>query len=533
MAALVQKTSQFFFDGVTSTSRSITGVTAGNTVVATVAMCSQPNTSPTAAVPTPSGWSVGIAPAGATGISAYRPVAAIFYKANAASGTHTVSLPTLPTDTYGEVTIEEFSGLDTTTPLDQTSSNVTTSATSSAGVGTPSASSALGGVNVTIASTGGGSVTGFGNPTSSYTPIDSEPNPNVHMTYAAAYKIQGASSVTHSATYGFTGTSEFVGVQASFKNASGGPTAYTLVVDPVSYALTAAAETVTATRALTISPASYALTAAAVNLAVGRVLNVAPVSYALTAAAETVTATRVLNIAPVSYSLTAADVTLTYAPSLKELVVDPASYTLSLADVAVTATRALTIDPATYSLTNSAVTLSVGRVVNDAPVSYTLTASPITLAIGRVLSVDPASYALSAANVTLEYDTANPVLVVDPVSYVLTAAEIALEYGSARPHEEISYAVHKKRKKPREKWSGVPFTRRFPDIEPEKIEVVERAAEEAAQMPKPPSKKRAISLLEEYGIYQERMAKVLIEIERVKREEREEEEVASALFSLL
>jgi hypothetical protein len=111
-------------------------------------------------------------------------------------------------------------------------------------------------------------------------------------------------------------------------------TSYDLTVDPASYALTATAETVTATRALTISPASYTLTAAAETLTATRALSIDPASYSLTNSAVTLTVARALSIDPAAYALTAADVELEYASSAKELIVDPASYVFSLADVA-------------------------------------------------------------------------------------------------------------------------------------------------------------------------------------------------------
>ena len=273
---------------------------------------------------------------------------------------------------------------------------------------------------------------------------------------------------TAAMTPSFTSTA---GAQAAvlvvgFRQAAGG-TAYDLTVDPASYALTAAAETVTATRALTIAPASYSLTAQAVNLAVGRVLsvspasyalsaaavttavgralNVSPASYSLTAAAQTMTAARSLNISPVSYALTAADVTLTYAPSAKELLIDPASYAVSAADVSFAVTRALSIDPASYSLTNSAETLSVGRVLSIDPASYALSASAQTLAVGRVLSVDPVAYALTLADVTLDYRPSNPELIVDPVSYSLSLPDVEFEYGRSGGGRDDSKAKTRKR----------------------------------------------------------------------------------------
>ena len=294
--------------------------------------------------------------------------------------------------------------------------------------------------------------------------VTQETDGNNYWTGATGYKLVTATTAqlaswVESATRGLMKI-------AAFKEAAGG-TAYDLTVDPASYTLTAAAETVTATRALTIAPASYSLTAQAVNLAVGRVLsvspasyalsaaavttavgralNVSPASYSLTAAAQTMTAARSLSISPVSYALTAADVTLTYAPSAKELLIDPASYAVSAADVSFAATRALSIDPASYSLANSAETLSVGRVLSVNPASYALSASAQTLAVGRVLSVDSVAYALTLADVALDYRPSNPELIVDPVSYSLSLPDVEFEYGRSGGGRDDSKAKTRKR----------------------------------------------------------------------------------------
>jgi hypothetical protein len=263
---------------------------------------------------------------------------------------------------------------------------------------------------------------------SGFTVQTQEGDSNLYWTGCAASRVVAATTaLTPSFTISGGGSDCAVAVDV-FKASAGG-TSYNLTVDPASYSLTAAAETVTATRALTIAPASYGLTAQAVNLAVGRALNISPASYTLSAAAVTMTATRTLNVSPASYALTAADVTLTYAPSLKELVVDPASYAVSAANVSFAVTRALSIDPASYSLTNSAETLSVGRVLSVNAASYALSASAQTLVVGRVLSVDPVAYSLTLADVTLDYRPSNPVLSVDPVSYTLSLPDVEFEYG--------------------------------------------------------------------------------------------------------
>lgn len=217
---------------------------------------------------------------------------------------------------------------------------------------------------------------------SGYT-VSEEGDANNYWTGAIGRQIVNTTSAVASSWVVAPGASNGGTVTFAIKEAVGGA-AYELTVDPASYSLTEAAETVTATRALTIEPASYSVTAAAVNLAVGRAVNFAPASYALTAAAETLTTA-----------------------------------------------RALSIDPASYSLTNSAVTLSVGRALNDAAASYTLTTSPQTLTVARALSIDTTAYVLTAPDVTLEHVTANPVLIVNPVSYVLSLPDVSVEYGSS------------------------------------------------------------------------------------------------------
>jgi hypothetical protein len=283
-----------------------------------------------------------------------------------------------------------------------------------------------------------------------------------------------------------------------------------LNVSPASYALTASAQTLTATRALNISPASYAITAAPVTLSVGRVLSVAPASYSLTAAAETLSVGRALSFDPVSYALSAADVTLTYTPvsGSAVLVVDPASYTLTAANEALMVTRALSIDPASYAVSAAAVTLSVGRVLSVGPVSYSLTASPVALTATRVLSVDPVAYAITAAPVTLDYVSTAKVLVVDPVAYVLTTSPVTFETTSrpATPQDGGGGGGGKKRK-------GKKGPIYYRHIEPEDLERFEQAAKEIAAEPEQPKKLekvRAVSLLKQYGIYQEQYARFLV-----------------------
>jgi hypothetical protein len=317
---------------------------------------------------------------------------------------------------------------------------------------------------------------------SGFTVQTQEGDNNLYWTGCAASRVVAATTaLTPSFTISGGGSDCAVAIDV-FKASAGG-TSYDLTVDPASYSLTAAAETVTATRALTISPASYALTAANVNLAVGRAVNFAPAIYTLTAAAETLTAT-----------------------------------------------RALSIDPASYSLTNSAVTLSVGRVVSVDPVAYTLTTSAEMLTVARQLNIAPAAYALTAADVTLDYASANPVLSVDPVSYTLSASDVTFEFTGGVQLLGGGPGGPRKRRGGTESYLERLLGRPLDEIEPEEIEVIEQAAEEAAKAPQPPKREEAEESLREYGLaLKEAYVQIFIELEQKKRQAMEEEEMMAVI----
>jgi hypothetical protein len=400
----------------------------------------------------------------------------VYVKENGAGGaSHTLTF-TYGSATYPTVFFIECAGASTAS---YDSGSLTSGAS---GAGSPfnrnsgGQAQAANAILTFCATDAGGSLT-YAN--SGYT-VSQESDGNNYWTGAIGRQIVNTTSAvtsswTVSASNGGT-------VTFAIKEAAGG-TSYDLTVDPASYSLTAAAETVTATRALTISPASYALTAANVNLAVGRAVNFAPASYTLTAAAETLTAT-----------------------------------------------RALSIDPASYSLTNSAVTLSVGRVVSVDPVAYTLTTSAETLTVARQLNIAPAAYVLTAADVTLDYASANPVLSVDPVSYTLSASDVTFEFTGGVQLLGGGPGGPRKRRGGTESYLERLLGRPLDEIEPEEIEVIEQAAEEAAKAPQPPKREEAEESLREYGLaLKEAYVQIFIELEQKKRQAMEEEEMMAVI----
>lgn len=220
--AFVQKTAQQLFSGVSTASRTITGVTAHNTVAALVTFASQPNPTNPAALPIPTGWTVAENPIGpGPDTSPYRPVNAIYFKADAASGSHTIDFSgaaALPTDSYGAITLIEFSGCDTTSPLD-------THGTTSAMTGTSGSTSAVtnsiaDAVALVIGHPDSNGVSSLSFPPSSgYTDLDHSTNNSADAAYDFGYKILSATG-SQQASWTWTGDAPFQGTIVILKGAS-------------------------------------------------------------------------------------------------------------------------------------------------------------------------------------------------------------------------------------------------------------------------------------------------------------------------
>jgi len=204
---------------------------------------------------------------------------------------------------------------------------------------------------------------------SGFTVQTQEGDNNLYWTGCAASRVVAATTAL-TPSFTISGGGSDCAVTIDVFKASAGGTAYDLTVDPTSYALTAAAETVTATRALTISPASYAISAQPVTLTAARTLSINPVSYSLTASAETLSVGRAVSVEPASYALTASPETLTVA---RNLSIDPAAYALTAADVTLevaTANPVLSVDPVSYVLNLPVVSLEYGSAVPTEQLSY-------------------------------------------------------------------------------------------------------------------------------------------------------------------
>lgn len=244
MATLVQQTAELFSDISGSIAPSITGVTAGNLVVMLVA-CSQ-NGSATA-LTAPAGWSTAASATG-PGSGTFRQCAAIFYKENAASGSHSGTV-TGAAGSYWAATIIEFSGAKTSGALEGTNTNsgngVTTGSTNSASNTTANALV----ISIICCSNDSGNMTGLSSPASSgYTNIDGELTDSLHTGYQFSYK--NASSVaSQSGSWTWTSSSGFGAVIATFGDGGSPPAITVQPTDQIANAGATATFTVTETGA--------------------------------------------------------------------------------------------------------------------------------------------------------------------------------------------------------------------------------------------------------------------------------------------
>jgi hypothetical protein len=222
---VVQKTTQLFFDGVTSASQTITGVTAGNALLCLLATCDQANTPGASTYAAPSGWSIAAGTTGPVNSNPYMPMTTAYIKENCASGSHTFSLPTMRADTYAEMTIIEFGSVPTSGVIG--ASNITNSPSN-----TPVTTFSISVTNtvsdsimVALGSSGGdGAVAAYTTPQTGYTTIDIEDNGGSHVCYSSGYKaLSGIAS--QSAAWSWNGISvDFQALIVEIKGAtSGGP----------------------------------------------------------------------------------------------------------------------------------------------------------------------------------------------------------------------------------------------------------------------------------------------------------------------
>jgi hypothetical protein len=221
--SFVQKNTVTAGLGVTSLSSSLTGVTAGNLVILTIAWdvnggSTGPSLDGTAVA---AGWLVAENPAGvvSTGNSGWDTGVSIFYLQNAASGTRTVNV-TFPNSTRANTLLSEFSGYATSGAKDQVATNNVASGTSlTVTSGTTTVATEL-----VIAAVAQCFVLGNGNntvsdPPTGYTSLAVLQDTNTYASFEFAYK-EVSSTGTQSATWTWASTGEGIASIATFSTST-------------------------------------------------------------------------------------------------------------------------------------------------------------------------------------------------------------------------------------------------------------------------------------------------------------------------
>lgn len=220
--AFVNKGTQIFGDNSTSLSLTYTGAIAGNWLVATVAASRFSGTQ--AAIGTPAGWSVAVAPVSNGAASGFGVATAQFIKENCPSGSNPASITGLPATSFSAGIISEYSGILTASSIDQATSNNGVNATATSGnCGTTGTTSQADEIAIACghAEDGVGNTAAFANPSSGFTNIAVTATNAAHIAWASGYKILSAIA-TQTATLAWTTNSIWCGSIITAKGAGGG-----------------------------------------------------------------------------------------------------------------------------------------------------------------------------------------------------------------------------------------------------------------------------------------------------------------------
>jgi hypothetical protein len=214
--SLVQSSGAIIQDSISNVTGSLTSVTAGNLVVLTIALAS----SDSIAIPTPTGWSVAEAPTAslASGDPNYKPIVGIFYKAAAASGTHsfttTRSAGAFAISNISEWNITQASPLDVHTNSKDGGSGATSGNTGTTGTTAQASELAI----VVIDPENGANTSSLSTPPSSgYTSLAYSADDNTHNACSHGYKILAATG-TQVGSWTWSNSSGWCAAIATFKS---------------------------------------------------------------------------------------------------------------------------------------------------------------------------------------------------------------------------------------------------------------------------------------------------------------------------
>jgi phage gp45-like len=213
--------------------------------------------------------------------------------------------------------------------------------------------------------------------------------------------------------------------------------AYDLVADAGSYAVTGSAADLEYGRRIAADPAAYAVTGSAAALEYGFRIAADPGAYAVSGAAVDLELGREVIADPGSYSVAGSAADLEYG---REVVADAAAYAVAGQDASLEYGFRVAADPASYAVTGSDVSLTylaANKITAD-PGSYAVTGTDVALEYGFRVAADPGAYAVTGALVDLELGRR---VVADPAAYAVTGADVALEYGRRIAADAGAYAV--------------------------------------------------------------------------------------------
>jgi hypothetical protein len=200
---------------------------------------------------------------------------------------------------------------------------------------------------------------------------------------------------------------------------------FRIAADPAAYAVSGAAVDLELGREVIADPGSYSVAGSAADLEYGREVVADPAAYAVAGQDASLEYGFRIAADPASYAVTGADVTLTYL-AVAKIAADPGSYAVTGTDVALEYGFRVAADPGAYAVTGALVDLELGRRVVADPAAYAVTGADVALEYGRRIAADAGAYAVSGADVALR---STRVVVIDAGAYVVAGSDVSLVYG--------------------------------------------------------------------------------------------------------
>ena len=372
-----------------------------------------------------------------------------YYVANCSAGANTVTVGLSAYGANSDVTIviAEWSGIATTTPLDQHAGTTGTSTLPNGGnITTTQADELLysamahNGINTSLSEEGG----------DGWVSLQENEGGTSNMPIATAYEIVSSTTTQDNEWWMSGASNRWAAHNTSFKAAAGGGgTNYTITASAGSYAVTGTAAGIKAQRKVVAASGTYAMTGTAAAARVARRIVAAAGSYVVTGTAATLRATRRLVAGAGTYAVTGTDAALqkgrrmiaeagvyaitgTATSFRRGLRLSAAAgvYTLTGTDMALQYGRRLVADAGTYALTGVSAALNKGRRLVAESGSYVLTGTDTGLRKAWRLVAAIGSYILTGSSVTLDY-TEPFVAVVTVEARVTVAPVVAAEVEMA------------------------------------------------------------------------------------------------------